>query len=97
MEGICKGGKITLKIFTNIMDSVYYIEILNSKLSEIKKVAGKDKKLMFYNNPKYKYNWDRNEKKYKLYQLAPYSPELNQIENIWLIMARKIRSKDIMT
>ena len=60
--GICQGGKITLKIFTNIMDSVYYIEILNSKLSEIKKAVGKDKKLMFYNNPKYKYNWDRNKK-----------------------------------
>ena len=62
MARICKGGKIALKIFTNIMNSDYYVEILSSKLSEIKKVAGKDKKFMFYNNPKYKCNWDRNEK-----------------------------------
>ena len=38
------------------MDSDYYVEILSSKHSEIKKVAGENIKLMYDNDQKHKSN-----------------------------------------
>ena len=35
--------------------------------------------------------------KIKSIDWPPYSPDLNPIENVWGLMARKIKPKDIMT
>ena len=53
---------------------------------------------MYYNDPKYKSNKTIEFlKKIKSIDWSPYSPDLNSIENVWGLMARKIKQKDIMT
>ena len=36
MRGIYKGGRLSLKLFTNNMDSKFYVNILDEKCLEIK-------------------------------------------------------------
>ena len=54
---------------------------------------------MYDNDPKNKSNKAIEFLKTKIKSInwPPYSPDLNPIENVWEIMARKIKSKDIMT
>ena len=49
-----KNGRNKLETFTQNMDSVYYIYILNTNLKELKKMSGDGKiKLVTDNNPKH--------------------------------------------
>ena len=54
---------------------------------------------MYDNDPKHKNNKaiEFLKKKIKIIDWPPYSPDLNQIENVWELMAREIKSKHIIT
>ena len=64
-EGCVKDETISLKIFASVLNVDYYVDILSSKFSEIKKAAGKKFKLMFDNDLKQinKSNWLLKEQK----------------------------------
>ena len=87
---ICKGGKCSLKLFTQNMDAEFYVKILKEKFNEMRSIGGKNWELQFDNDPKHKSKLAQEYlKKHKIATLEwpPYSPDLNPIENtrgLWL-------------
>ena len=51
---ICKGGKCSLKLFTQNMDAEFYVKILTEKFNEMRSIGGKNWELQFDNDPKHK-------------------------------------------
>ena len=61
MGGIYKGGRLSLKLFTNNMDSEFYVNILDEKCLEINALSREykiDWILRFDNDPKHKSKLD---------------------------------------
>ena len=57
----------------------------------------KNWKLKFDNDPKHKNKLSQEylKKKIATFEWPPYFPDLNPIENIWVILVRKLRKKNI--
>ena len=51
---ICKGGKCSLKLFTQNMDAEFYVKILTEKFNEMRSIGGKNWELQFDNDPSIK-------------------------------------------
>ena len=97
---IFKGGKCSLKLFTQNMDAEFYVKILTEKFNEMRSMWKKNWELQFDNDPKYKSKLAQEYlKNHKIVTLEwpLYSPDLNPIENIWRIMVWKLRKKNIST
>ena len=86
MGGIYKGGRLSLKLFTNNMDSEFYVNILDEKCLEINALSREykiDWILRFDNDPKHKSKLDMEFINKKKNFRPPYAPDLSPIENIW--------------
>ena len=42
LGAICKGGKCSLKLFTQSMDAEFYVKILTEKFNEMRSIGGKN-------------------------------------------------------
>ena len=86
--------------FKENMTKSLYVEILEDYLPEFKRICKEDVKILMDNHPVYKSMNSLlfyKEHRIKVIDFPPYSPDLNQIENIWRKIKKEIMKKEYQT